>query len=1138
MIDCKSKSFKAFLSTLFLGAFNDNLYKLIITLIAIKILTSPDATALFTSLVGLLFIVPFLLFSAFAGTLTDRFGKTKIIRVTKFCEILIMALTFFPFANNSLFLMAVILFCMASQSAFFGPAKYGIIPDLVREECLSEANGYVQMWTFVAIILGTACAGPLVSLSESSPLIVSLILVSIAVAGFVFSLRIPLVGGTTHAASHFGNSFKGAFAAFKHIRGESQLFLTFLAINYFWFLGAVFQMNGVLYIKNILNLSNISASALLSLVSIGVACGSILAGRLSDKKVEFGLVPLGAIGMCVFSFILGRTYESLLLAALSLFLLGSSAGFYIVPLNAFYQKACPSDKRGIYMANLNIANAIGIVLASVFVFLFGSVCKFNPAHMFLLLGICTVGTTFYIIKTLPMSLLRLINWIGAHTVYRIKIVDAHYFPKSGGALIVCNHVSYADPSLVLASLERPVRFLMFRELYESPLLKPIAQGMKVIPIAFNDRPKRIIESLEKAREAVLQGDIVCIFAEGGLTRTGNMQPFHKGFERIMKDVDAPIIPMYIDRIWGSLLSFEGGKYFWKWPKKIPYPITIQFGKPMPSTSKAHEVRLRVQELSAETFMHRGKNQTKLHVAFINEAKRHPFKFCMADSSTMKLNYIEALTSMLILSKHIFREPAPDDETYVGILLPSSCIAALINGAVLYAGKVPVNLNFTASQESLASSMRQCAMQKIITSRKFLEKIKMTESAGMICVEDLITGISAKEKMCMFLKLLCLPGFLIKKIFVQGNRDTIDDTATIIFSSGSTGDPKGVMLSHRNIFSNIEGLYQILQIQKNDLVMGVLPFFHSFGFTATMCFPLGVGVGVVYHANPMDAETIGKLVKKYKATHLMGTPTFLSAYIRKCTPEHFRSLRYVVAGAEKLKESIARSFAEKFGLIPYEGYGATELSPIVSMGVPDYVSEKERIKQAGHKAESVGHPIPGVAVKIVNQESGELMGPDEKGLLMIKGPNVMNGYLNNPEKTNEVLHDGWYKTGDLASIDNDGFLHILDRLSRFSKIGGEMVPHVKIETEMLAILKTTDQLCVVTSVPDEKRGERLAVLYVEGVDPELLWRELNMGELPKLWIPKREDFVKVSEIPLLGSGKLDLKKIKECAVAALMKEEGK
>ncbi len=740
-----------------------------------------------------------------------------------------------------------------------------------------------------------------------------------------------------------------------------------------------------------------------------------------------------------------------------------------------------------------------------------------------------------------LRILKAVSWVIARALYKIKVVGAQNVPQEGGALLVCNHVSYADPPLLLASLKRHIRFLVFRPIYENRFLNSFCRAMRAIPVSLADSPKTIMKSLQQARQAVQEGHLVCIFAEGALTRTGNMLPFNRGLEVIMKDLDAPIIPMHLDCIWGSIFSFERGRYFWKLPRVTPYPVTISFGRPLAPQAKVHEVRLAVQELSADAFKLRGGHQEKLQMAFIREAKKRPLRLCVADSTGLEVKYIQALGMAVLLSKKLFPEKDADAESpeMVGVLLPPSCMAALINGAILLAGKVIVNLNYTVSRESMESAVRQCGMEKVITSRRFLEKLKIEPAENMIFLEDLGRRISAFEKSAFTAAALCLPAFLIKALFVRGDKTNVDDIATVIFSSGSTGAPKGVMLSHGNVFSNIQGFYQVAQVHPDDVIMGVLPFFHSFGFTAGLCFPLGTGLTAVYHVNPLDAGTVGRLVEKYKATIILGTPTFFSAYQRKCTKEQFRSIRCAIAGAEKLQGPLVEAFREKFGITPYEGYGATELSPIVALNVPDPDNTDEAIAQIGNKPGKVGHPIPGVAAKSVDPETGELKSFDEEGLLLVKGPNVMKGYLGQPEKTKEVIRDGWYVTGDIASIDKDGFIHITDRLSRFSKIGGEMVPHIKVEEEVSAILGTSEPVCAVTAVRDERKGEALVVFYKGALAPGKVWEKLNQKEIPKLWVPKRENFYQVDAIPLLGSGKRDLKKIKAMAQerAGLKKEEG-
>jgi acyl-[acyl-carrier-protein]-phospholipid O-acyltransferase/long-chain-fatty-acid--[acyl-carrier-protein] ligase len=357
----------------------------------------------------------------------------------------------------------------------------------------------------------------------------------------------------------------------------------------------------------------------------------------------------------------------------------------------------------------------------------------------------------------------------------------------------------------------------------------------------------------------------------------------------------------------------------------------------------------------------------------------------------------------------------------------------------------------------------------------------------------------------------------------------DSLATVVFSSGSTGVPKGVMLSHYNLISDIDAMLQVFSLGSEDRIVGVLPFFHSFGFTVTIWLPLLSGCGAVYQPNPLDAKATGAMVQKHKGTFLLSTPTFCGNYLRKCSREEFASLRFVLVGAEKLREQTAREFQEKFGLGLLEGYGCTEMSPVISVNTPDFQEGSE--KQMGSKPGTAGPPLPGVAVKVVDAQTGAPLPPNSEGLLLVKGPNRMLGYLNNPDLTNSVLRDGWYVTGDIASVDDQGFIRITDRLSRFSKIGGEMVPHLKIEAAVAEILG--EPACVVTGVPDERRGERLALLYTDGaLAPREMWQRLSESSLPALWIPKREDIFHVPSLPLLGTGKLDLRAIRAQA-AGLM-----
>jgi acyl-[acyl-carrier-protein]-phospholipid O-acyltransferase/long-chain-fatty-acid--[acyl-carrier-protein] ligase len=444
------------------------------------------------------------------------------------------------------------------------------------------------------------------------------------------------------------------------------------------------------------------------------------------------------------------------------------------------------------------------------------------------------------------------------------------------------------------------------------------------------------------------------------------------------------------------------------------------------------------------------------------------------------------------------------------------------------GKIPVNLNYTVSNETLASCAQQCDLKTIVTARVFLEKVKVQPPGEVIFIEDIAQKAGFGERALAALAAGLLPAKLLMRFAGAERRLSLDDVATIIFSSGSTGDPKGVILTHYNIASNVQQLSQVFMLHADDRIMGILPFFHSFGFTGTLCLPAATGIGVVFHPNPLDSRVIGALVSRYAVTMLLATPTFLNAYARRCTPEEFGSLRFVMAGAEKLPDRISQAFEDQFGIRPHEGYGCTECSPAVTVNTIDFRAASFR--QVGAKRGSIGHPLPGMTVKIVDPETLQPLPVDQPGLLLVRGPNVMKGYLNKPEKTAEVLRDGWYNTGDIAKLDEDGFLRVTDRLSRFSKIGGEMVPHIKVEDLLQELAGVSEQTFVVTAVPDEKKGERLVVLHTLD-EPRLeeCLEKLGKADLPALWRPRPDQFQRIEKLPYLGTGKLDLRKARELAL---------
>jgi len=462
-------------------------------------------------------------------------------------------------------------------------------------------------------------------------------------------------------------------------------------------------------------------------------------------------------------------------------------------------------------------------------------------------------------------------------------------------------------------------------------------------------------------------------------------------------------------------------------------------------------------------------------------------------------------------------------------------SAVANIALALWGKIPVNLNYTASQDLINSSIDQCGITHVLTSGKVLDRFKVTPKGKLVLLEEIPKQVTLADKIWAAAVSKIVPIGMLS-LFLPGLRnERLETTATVIFTSGSTGDPKGVVLSHGNILKNIFQFFNQLQLLPDESVLGILPFFHSFGFTVTLWTPLCLSKRVVYHFNPLDAKIIGNLCEKHQVTLLPASPTFFRAYLHRCDPKQFATLVHLVLGAEKLKPEFAREIRDKLGIEPLEGYGCTELSPVVAVNVPYDVTLADGRKIFGNHPGTVGLPLPGTRIKVVDPNTGVELPPGVEGMILVSGPQVMVGYLNRPEATEKVLKDGWYTTGDLGYLDPDGFLKVTDRLSRFSKIGGEMVPHMAVEAAIAEVAGANDQQVAVTSLPDPKRGERLCVIHAPlEVSNEEVCRRLNASSLPRLWIPSVDDFVQVDEIPVLGSGKIDLRRLREIAAERLQK----
>lgn len=526
------------------------------------------------------------------------------------------------------------------------------------------------------------------------------------------------------------------------------------------------------------------------------------------------------------------------------------------------------------------------------------------------------------------------------------------------------------------------------------------------------------------------------------------------------------------------------------------------------------------------------NLTRL---FIRRCKQRGRQSKIADSMGLEFSGYKLLAGTLIMRKLLRQHVLDTDEECVGVLLPPTVPAVIVNLALTLDRRAAVNLNYTATSEVLNACLKQCHIKHVITSRKAWEKFDLDLEAEIIYLEDFRENPDLKAGLfnklsALFSACVTPAGILERNLGLHEVKE--EDLLTIIFTSGSTGVPKGVMLTHANIGSNIKAIDQIVKLGHEDVMIGILPFFHSFGFTATLWATMALDIKAAYHFSPLEGKQIGKLCQRHKGTILLATPTFLRGFLHRCSPEEFASVDVIVTGAEKLPKDLADAFEEKFNIQPVEGYGATELSPLVSVNVPP--SRSADNSQIDLKEGTVGLPIPGVTTKITDLDTDEELGTNASGMLWIKGPNVMKGYYGRQDLTDEVILDGWYRTGDVAEIDDDGFIRITGRVSRFSKIGGEMVPHVRIEEMLNEIIESTDEdalMAAVTAVPDKKRGERLIIIHrpLQQTPNELREKLADEKGMPNIFIPSADSFYETEELPLLGTGKLDLKGIKDMAM---------
>src|SRR5436190_7874220 len=588
---------------------------------------------------------------------------------------------------------------------------------------------------------------------------------------------------------------------------------------------------------------------------------------------------------------------------------------------------------------------------------------------------------------------RALYFIGRPLVrsfYRVTALGLENLPARG-FLLVPNHITWVDALILQLACPRPIRYVIDQEYYHKPILHQILRAVGCIPI--NIRHSHA--AVRAAAEKIANGEIVCVFPEGQLERTGTLLRLQRGYELIARNANAAVVPVWLDQLWGSIFSFQGGRFFTKLPKRVPYPVTIAFGKPLKAEAvDIATVREELLKLGEFCYSRRPALDRHLGEECVRGLKRRPFATAVIDGlDHSSLSRSKLLGAAVALSRFLRKQFA--DER-IAIVLPASKGSMVANLAVTLVGKVPVDLNFTIGRAANEACCKRANLRVAISATPFIERVKDFPWPEQILKLDELMPRLKPQILFWWTMSILLPARLLLRL-LQIPRKGGHAEATLLFTSGSTGEPKGVVMSHRNIVGNVSQFRQLLDAIKDDAILASLPFFHTFGSTVTLWYPLIEGVRIVTYPSPLEAAKNAALIERYKLTLLLATPTFLRGYLRKAEPNQLHSLRLVITGAEKLPLDLAKSFEERFGKKVFEGYGLTETSPVVSVNLPEPQPTKpgEHV-QPSSRLGSVGKMAPGIAAEIREPETDRKRSLHETGMLWLRGVNIFEGYLHDPE----------------------------------------------------------------------------------------------------------------------------------------------
>lgn len=748
----------------------------------------------------------------------------------------------------------------------------------------------------------------------------------------------------------------------------------------------------------------------------------------------------------------------------------------------------------------------------------------------------------YIVKYMPYIIGALVLWVVCTPVWTLKIIarvirlvflrvrvhGKENLPYSGPILLVSNHVSLLDLLVIQSMARQRVRFLVRKDLLNFTFNRFLFWYLGALAVPRPNSAKALKEFRKQIQDHLRAGETICYFPEGEISGSGNLMRFRSGVHALIPpEVQVTVVPVRLGMLHGRLTGMYKNKIHLRGLRRYPVDFSIAFGEPVDPGLTAFQLRQKISELGAIVERLPQPGELPIHTSFIRHAKRHLFSTVFHDASSKKdINNFKMLILMTLVSKVIRKHSAGDDSSYIGVLLPNTAPTCGVLLGVMCADRTPAMMNYSAGAQVAMDSVHRAGVKLIITSKKFLAKIKWEATDEMLFLEDIVPGITKGQKFLAMMQVLLLPWRVLAHNVAPHSCFNMFNQAALLFSSGSTGVPKAVMLTHRNIMCDIWSFFRVVDWSRSDAVAGNLPFFHAFGFTVCFALPSVSGTPVAITVNPLESATIVKSLRDYNVTILAATPTFMQRYMAKAEPEDFKSVRLCITGAEKLRTETAERYREMTGRDIVEGYGCTELSPIVAINL------NNSIYTLGTKADhpgSIGSALPGIHARIIDPDTGVEQAPGVEGKLQVRAGSVMKGYLNEPYLTEKAIQNNYYDTGDMAKMDADGYIYITGRVSRFSKIGGEMVPHEGVEDVLTSIHQSEFREIAVAGAKDANKGERLVIFYTcDELDVPGIIAEMRTRGLPNIWIPKADDFVKIAELPMLGSGKLDLKGLKELA----------